>query len=619
MLFFTIAPRLFSLPVILYFSCLICCGEIITLNDELYQLEIRRSHLGILEDPEGRLTIDEIRNEQYADTFRYLQKDLPMNDRKSSAYWLKFSLKNESSLGNKFLIEIYDHNIHDIKVYVPDGYGNYAEHIAGNTVPFHLRTYNHKNFEFDIPVPPGQTWTIYIRVKSGNDIVLVPVLKSYKRFIGYALGEYIILGIFYGILLMMAVYNLLLFFAIKQRVYLYYVIYVLSICLFSTSQTGLGFQYLWKNHPELNQSLFGIFLYSAIVHALLFTSSFLDLKKQFPILYKTILWIIALRTIIFIAGLFYDPLMFTMSVDSIPLLVAYVLGIIIFYKGNKSAKYFVFAYSLLFTGFFVSVLEQYGLIPSSIFTVYSLNIAIILEVIFLSVSLADKMRTEIKLKEAAQQRIVEELQEKEVLKDKVNKELETKVSERTEELKKANLLLARQAEEITRMNMILDLQNRDLKKDVNEVARARVMRNHVDFNEFTKVYPDDLSCYRFLEELKSSSPFICKKCFSGNSGKGKEMFDRRCTSCGYNESITANTIFHKLKFPIVKAFYLMYLVSNNKNISADEMSGILELRRITCYNFKKKINERIKMKASGKIESWDMLILDPVEEKKSVF
>lgn len=592
-------------------------GDTLSMTDDLHQLDINLSYLGILEDSTGDLTIDEMSSSEFSGKFIFTEQDHPMNDHRTSAYWLKFSLKNNASINKKFLLEIFDHNINYVSVYVPDENERYEEHIAGNRVPFNLRTYHHKNFEFDLPVPQGEVRTFYMRVQSENYIVLIPVIRSYKKFIGWALGEYIVLGIFYGILLMMAVYNLLLYIAIKKRAYLFYVFYVLSICLFSSCQTGFGFQYLWGSFPEFNQYAFGIFLYSAIIFALLFTKNFLDLKSNYPLLHKTIYLLIILRTIIFMAGIVhFSALLHTMYIDCIPLLVAYLMGIYVLKKGNKPAKYFVFAYSLLFGGFFVSLIEQYGLIDSSIYTVYSLNFGIVLEIIFLSISLADKMRTEIQLKEAAQERVVVELREKEILKDKVNKELESKVSERTEELKRANELLGKQSEDITRMNLMLDLQNRDLKKDVNNVTLARIMSNHVDLTEFTKVYPDDLSCYRFLEELKSKSKFVCKKCFSTNCGKGKETFDRRCTSCGYNESITANTIFHKLKFPIVKALYLMYLVSNKKNITVEEMSETLALRKNTCSNFKNKILDRIKQKPKGKILSWDELVLDLHFEQK---
>src|SRR5690606_23559527 len=133
--------------------------------------------------------------------------------------------------------------------------------------------------------------------------------------------------------------------------------------------------------------------------------------------------------------------------------------------------------------------------------------------------------------------------------------------------------------------------------------------------EFKKVYSDELSCYRFLYELKTENGFACKKCLHNSSGKGKEIFDRRCNKCGYNESVTANTIFHKLKFPIVNAFYMMYLVTTQKGITSEEISAMLSMRKSTCSTFKKKILERVNKKGKRGIHRWDELILDINFEK----
>ena len=110
--------------------------------------------------------------------------------------------------------------------------------------------------------------------------------------------------------------------------------------------------------------------------------------------------------------------------------------------------------------------------------------------------------------------------------------------------------------------------------------------------------------------MKSEKKYKCKKCAGATFGKGKEIFDRRCTKCGYNESITSNTIFHKLKFPIVKAFYITHLTFTKKEITAEELSSIISLRKETCSTFKKKVLERIQMLNKKELVSWDILILN---------
>jgi hypothetical protein len=575
---------------------------------------VRQEKLAILEDQSGKLTIEQVASSSLAKKFSCIQDRLPVNSNKNAAYWLRFTVINKSASDKNWLVEIFDHNINYVTFYRKKTNGRFEAEYSGNMLLFRERTFGHKNFEFDLPIATGRTETFFFRIESENKNVIMPEIRSYKRFITYALGEYYILGLFYGVLLMMVIYNLLLFAILRKRVYLYYVFYVTSFAVYSMCENGFSFQYLWPSSPQLNRFASGAAFYSAIIFSLLFTVNFLKLREFFPQIQIVINVVIILRSLVFFTGLFINrDFLSPTHLDIIPLSIAFVAGIFCYFRGDRTSRYFVLAYTLMFISFIISLLERYGLIWSDIFTVYSLNFGILFEIIFLSASMADRMKVEIAMREEAQDRAMLELKEKEFLKDKVNKELEAKVAERTELLRDANERLRLQAEEITRMNLKLDLANRDLRKDVTEISRTRIMGTQVDFSEFVKVYPDTFSCFRYLEELKSRNVFRCKKCGSQNCGKGKELFDRRCTSCGYNESITANTIFHKLKFPILKAFYMMYLVNSRKKITIDELSEILDLRKATCVAFRKKIQERIDYKGKAGMSGWDVLILDSTD------
>ncbi|HTF80907.1 MAG TPA: hypothetical protein VL947_04260, partial [Cytophagales bacterium] len=162
----------------------------------------------------------------------------------------------------------------------------------------------------------------------------------------------------------------------------------------------------------------------------------------------------------------------------------------------------------------------------------------------------------------------------------------------------------------TLMNLQLDTQNWNLRKDVTEIAQKRILRPVVDLKEFSKAYSDELSCYRYIAQLKTEKKVLCRKCNSDSFGKGKDTFDKRCTKCGYNESVTANTLFHKLKFPIDKAFYMTHLVFTRNDITTEELSELVSLRKETCYQFKKKVLDRMHELDPKVLDSWDVLILN---------
>jgi transposase-like protein len=116
--------------------------------------------------------------------------------------------------------------------------------------------------------------------------------------------------------------------------------------------------------------------------------------------------------------------------------------------------------------------------------------------------------------------------------------------------------------------------------------------------EFRERYPDSDSCLSHLADLKWADGFKCLKCGHTKHCTGGMPYSRQCTSCRYDESPTANTLFHKIKFDPLKAFYIVYFVSTNKKgITSTELARKLGLRQKTCWAFKRKVMKA--MKSSG--------------------
>jgi len=110
-----------------------------------------------------------------------------------------------------------------------------------------------------------------------------------------------------------------------------------------------------------------------------------------------------------------------------------------------------------------------------------------------------------------------------------------------------------------------------------------------------EMFHSDEKCYSFLAGLKWANGYVCKKCGNTNSCPGKEPWSRRCTRCKSKETATNGTIFHGVKFPIHKAFYIAYNVCKGReDISTYEFGRRLSLRQMTCWNFKTKIEHALK-------------------------
>lgn len=117
----------------------------------------------------------------------------------------------------------------------------------------------------------------------------------------------------------------------------------------------------------------------------------------------------------------------------------------------------------------------------------------------------------------------------------------------------------------------------------------------LSYSAFKARYPDHETCLKRLSDLKWRKGFRCNRCghdrYCGCGGNTIiARYSRQCTSCHYKESPTANTIFHQVKFPLDKAFEIVYLVVNDrKGCASTELARKLQLRQKTCWLFKRKV------------------------------
>ena len=131
--------------------------------------------------------------------------------------------------------------------------------------------------------------------------------------------------------------------------------------------------------------------------------------------------------------------------------------------------------------------------------------------------------------------------------------------------------------------------------------------------QFQDLFPDDNACYQHLAQLKWPDGFVCEKCGHTHYCKGKLAHTRQCTKCGYQATPTSNTLFHKVKFPILKAFYIVYFTATNKQgISSTELSRKLGLGQKTCWRFKRKVMKAMASSQQfpliGKVEVDEMVV-----------
>jgi hypothetical protein len=615
---------------LLLFCCTAQGQDFFEVDDSYIERNFMPYELEYYLDTTNSLSFYQISSNSFSNRFQkhsdYQNKDFKTN----ASYWIRLPIRHKAESSKVWLLEFYDQTIDHIEAYVPQENGSYRNVLMGDAQPFAQRTLRHKNFEIILDIKSDTAMYYYFNVRSHEFADIRIAFRSVDRFVYYALNEYFLFGTFYGMILIISLYNFLVYLAIREIKNIYYIIYILSVAAYAMSYDGIGFQYLWPNHPEWNNYAVGITLYLVIIWGLIFTRRFLSTKANVPLLDLAIRWMIVARSIWFIVELFFLPQLLTYrNVEIIPLSLIFYTGIKVWRQGYRPARFFVIAYGILFMGFFIRSLVYFNALPFTTPLHYSLHFSFVLEMLFLTFALGDRIRILKDMRDRALRRIIHQHEVNMRLKDKVNRELEQKVQERTLELneknhqlEETNTKLERQSYEINQINSILDLDNWKLKNSIKEVLNERLMEKTMDYNQFKTIYPDTLACYRFLENLKWTKGFHCRKCANEKYFDGAQKFSRRCTRCGYNESITAYTIFHSIKFPIEKAFYIAYLtVVGHKDYTLESLAEQLDLRVNTLWGFRHKVADRIlELEKKGhkpNASRWDEVILLPEPGSKA--
>ncbi len=360
------------------------------LTDEVQDVFIFKKRIAVFQDSLENLTFNQIYKSK-ENLFTLSKQRNLINEDKESTYWLYFVVVNHSKNSN-FRLELYDFDIDEITFFSPQTDGTVKVEHAGFSLPFYTRTTYHKNPGFDLQLDPQEKSEVFLKIKSKQTNILKPVIRHYQSFITYGLKEYLILGVFYGLVLLILIYNLIYFLILRALHYLYYVLYGGCLLIYLLTQNGMGFQFLWPSYPQLNPYIDCISLSFSVVFLLLFCNSYLRLKVFHPQSYRLVGFAIVLKIVLLFTQLIYNADLVYNIIDFLFFQLCFAFGIMA-YKGRyEKIKWFLMAFIVFNSSVFISMGESYGVISSNILSVYSLNIGLLLQFVFFSIGIAESIR-----------------------------------------------------------------------------------------------------------------------------------------------------------------------------------------------------------------------------------
>ncbi len=367
----------------------------------------------------------------------------------TDVYWFRVSVDNLSSRPLEALLEIGYPVLDRIEMYVNPGSDDAEPLVLGDKQPFAERPIHHRNFVVPVTLTAGEPNLVYLRVQTTSTMQLPLVLWDRNSFFGAEQSRSMFEGIYYGIVLVMVLYNLFVFMAVGERSFLHYVGYITAMPLFLASLHGVAFQYLWPESTWWNDQAIIVFLNLAVVFGGTFSIRFINVTREnHPFLNRCTVAVIMAAGILAASGLFvpYKLLILpTILLASVGCFAMLMLSIVRWIKRDPAARFYTMAWVFMLSGGIVLALSKFTVLPRNLLTENATQVGSALGVILLSIALADRLDREKKRAFEAQHRLLREERKARMAQEKslqvqreANSLLEERVHERTRDLEHLN-------------------------------------------------------------------------------------------------------------------------------------------------------------------------------------
>lgn len=377
--------------------CLPLMASAVEFDEFTQSLPLGRS-LQVFEDPSGLASIADVRAQAAAGNFKPHDKATLNAGYSRSAFWLKIDLHYRPSnpaAQRTWLLELAYPPLDHLDLYMPDAAGDYRlVRQTGDALPFASREIRQNNYLFDLSFKPDQQQTVYLRLASEGSIQAPVTLWSSTAYLEDQPVRLYVLGIIYGVLLGMVVYNLFIFLSVRDTSYLYYIFYIASFGLYQLSVNGAAVEYFWPDNPWWANAATPFFIGCAGLFGSQFARSFLQTKTHSRWLDRLLIGLIAFGALVIGLSLMTSYALSLRLATILALtftVVIFAAGILAWWRGLRVARYFIIAWSAFLLGGVVNTLMVLGLLPNVFLTMYASQIGSAIEVALLSLALADRI------------------------------------------------------------------------------------------------------------------------------------------------------------------------------------------------------------------------------------
>lgn len=397
--------------------------------------------LFILRDPSARLSIADVASGVPRDDFRPARPADLAPGYTGDAIWVRVTLRNPSRAPLLRYLEIGPPRLRDIRVYDAVD-GRYRERRAGLAVPVSERLVLSRQAVFPVEVAAGAVTTLYVRIASGNAIMVSARLWQPAHFFGDERLNDLVNGIQFGAIFLFALYSLLLFFTTRDEAFLYFCIAMAGYGFYDVGILQYGYEFFWPYSPDWSQRCPGVFLAVTIAASTRLISRLLQLPSRLPLM-AAVMSGVAWMALILVPALLFLPYGRVVPVINLLALVTVLLSLAMTVRsvvvGERNAWLLLLAFIMFWFTSMLRLSQIFGFLPHDLWVDYSQSWSMVLSGAIMAVVLADNVR---QFRAGREQAQADMLAEREASAAR----LERQVRERTIELLQAK----EQAEEASR-------------------------------------------------------------------------------------------------------------------------------------------------------------------------
>lgn len=238
-------------------------------------------HLAVLSDAEGQLRIEDVATTATAQDFK-ATPGFVSEGYTTAVEWLRFTLQRTPAAPEAWMLEVEPPYLDDVTLYIPRSEGGFDATHLGDLQPFAERPVPHRSFVFPVHLADEQPVTLYLRVKTSSAMLIRIQAWQSTGLLAKAQLDTSLYSIYFGILALAIMSNLMYWLWLRERIYLSYCGYLTALALVMIAIGGFAAQWALARQPLLASRLVGVSVSLALLLGTNFFVEVLHLRKHFP-------------------------------------------------------------------------------------------------------------------------------------------------------------------------------------------------------------------------------------------------------------------------------------------------------------------------------------------------